>query len=449
MADKTQSVTLYHGTASAYSGVPTQGYKDLLGSGYPSMSGDPDVAEFFASGKRTSRVYSLDVPKSQILDLTKETEELSEQGKWDEISKLIKKAAASGKYQAVAHYDITFGTDDPEYRFVGKVPQESWHVRPSADAQERYAHVDAILKRFNAGEKITDKERRQTLRTLKEDAHADDIKKWEWVWKVLDEDGRGDQASAEDREAQRENYKELSQQIQALESKAPSGKADRGKQMDSKEPKPTAAKKTPTIKSKNKVWGFYGTYSRSDATKQYTVDQAWDAAVKAYISRDPIYTGAMARKYLDSSDGRHYAEAVIDDILDKGHSLDDAADHNVDWKKKKAPDKPVLYQGHKGPGVGMLKADAPNRRDGDKDTVVAERRPRASEKHPKSPIKLSDYGDLQDAIQNYKQTANVSKQKKTSAASAEKMMGYRPAKKKSHYTPKAGRGGSEMKASKK
>ena len=38
-------------------------------------------------------------------------------------------------------------------------------------------------------------------------------------------------------------------------------------------------------------------------------------------------------------------------------------------------DVPMLYQGHKGPGVGVLKTDAPHRRDGDKDTVVAERRP--------------------------------------------------------------------------
>ena len=277
---------------------------------------------------------------------------------------------------------------------------------------------------------------------------------------------------------------------------------------DSKEPKPTAAKKTTTIKSKNKKWGFYGTYSRSDATKQYTVDQAWDAAVKAYINSGPDYTGAMARKYLDSSDGRHHADAVIDDIMIKGHSLDDAVNHKLKatdkpadavvhakdgyislngkmfgrtkkslaskgdptpWTvevyrgtervyvkgktKKEAVDEalkqwgnvPMLYQGHKGPGVGVLKTDAPHRRDGDKDTVVAERRPRKSEKHPKSPIKLSDYGELKDAIQDYKQTISVPKGRKPSA---EKQMGYKPAKKKLHSTAKAGRGG-DLQASKK
>ena len=126
----------------------------------------------------------------------------------------------------------------------------------------------------------------------------------------------------------------------------------------------------------------------------------------------------------------------------KGRTREEAVNEALkQWR-----DVPVLYQGHKGPGVGILKTDAPDRRDGDKDTVVAERRPRVSEKHPKSPIKLSDYGGLQDAIQDYKQTISVPKAKKLSA---EKLMGYRSAKKKSHYTPRAGRGGSEMKAAKK
>ena len=105
----------------------------------------------------------------------------------------------------------------------------------------------------------------------------------------------------------------------------------------------------------------------------------------------------------------------------------------------KEPEKvPVLYQGHKGPGVGVLKTDAPHRRDGDKDTVVAERRPRKSEKHPKSPIKLSDYGELKDAIQDYKQTISVPKGKKPSA---EKQMGYRSAIKQKVATLRRGRGG--------
>ena len=308
MANKTQAVTLYHGTARAYSGVPTQGGKDLLGSGYPSMSGNPEVAESFAGGSRTSRVYSLDVPKSQILDLTKESGRLSEQGKWEEMSKLIQKAAASGKYQAVAHYDITYGTDDPEYRFVGKVPKESWQVRPSADAQEHYAPIDAILKRFNAGEKITDKERRQTLRSLKEDAQGADIKIWEKTWAFLDKEGRGDEVSAEDREAQRENYKKLTQQIQALKSKSPPGKAKAGEKADGDKQMPTHDKAaevrktlsdTITAFEANKV--FAGKAAGADAKKnrklQNNVIAAYKASLKAVDDGD--YT--KAKEHADAA----------------------------------------------------------------------------------------------------------------------------------------------------
>ena len=45
-----------------------------------------------------------------------------------------------------------------------------------------------------------------------------------------------------------------------------------------------------------------------------------------------------------------------------------------------------FYQGHKGPGIGYLKPDLPERRDGDGDTVVAERRPRKSDEFKRSPL---------------------------------------------------------------
>ena len=45
-----------------------------------------------------------------------------------------------------------------------------------------------------------------------------------------------------------------------------------------------------------------------------------------------------------------------------------------------------LYQGHKGPGIGFLKPDLPERRDGDGDTVVAERRPRKADEYETSPL---------------------------------------------------------------
>ena len=46
----------------------------------------------------------------------------------------------------------------------------------------------------------------------------------------------------------------------------------------------------------------------------------------------------------------------------------------------------TLYQGHKGPGIGHLKPDMPERRDGDSDTVVVERKPRKSDDFEPSPL---------------------------------------------------------------
>ena len=51
----------------------------------------------------------------------------------------------------------------------------------------------------------------------------------------------------------------------------------------------------------------------------------------------------------------------------------------------------MLYQGHRGPGIGHLKEDMPERRDGDKDTVVAERRPRKSDDYTPSPTPVPQH----------------------------------------------------------
>ena len=56
---------------------------------------------------------------------------------------------------------------------------------------------------------------------------------------------------------------------------------------------------------------------------------------------------------------------------------------------RRMPLKDSLYQGHKGPGIGHLKTDRPDRRDGDGDTVVAERRPRKGERYEKSPLRMA------------------------------------------------------------
>lgn len=44
-----------------------------------------------------------------------------------------------------------------------------------------------------------------------------------------------------------------------------------------------------------------------------------------------------------------------------------------------------IYKGHKGPGIGNLKTDKPDLRDGDSDTVVGERRPRKSDEYKTAP----------------------------------------------------------------
>ena len=49
-----------------------------------------------------------------------------------------------------------------------------------------------------------------------------------------------------------------------------------------------------------------------------------------------------------------------------------------------------LYQGHRGPGIGFLADSMPERRDGDKDTVIAERRPRKADTIRPSPAPVPE-----------------------------------------------------------
>ena len=50
----------------------------------------------------------------------------------------------------------------------------------------------------------------------------------------------------------------------------------------------------------------------------------------------------------------------------------------------------TLFQGHKGPGIGYLQTARPDRRDGDSDTVVQERRPRKSDQYKSSPLPIPE-----------------------------------------------------------
>ena len=74
-----------------------------------------------------------------------------------------------------------------------------------------------------------------------------------------------------------------------------------------------------------------------------------------------------------------------------------------------------LYQGHKGPGIGYLQGVLPERRDGDGDTVVAERRPRKADEYELSPEAVpprltDDYKKLGKALSS---RAAANKRRKT------------------------------------
>ena len=106
--------TLYHGTPQFYFGPPTRGSKDVLGTKFLSMTTNPHTAEFFAGSNRDSRVFSMEVPREAVLDLRRESEDLSKRGQ-QRLAALMQKAAKSGQYEAVAINDITGGTDEMEF----------------------------------------------------------------------------------------------------------------------------------------------------------------------------------------------------------------------------------------------------------------------------------------------------------------------------------------------
>lgn len=171
--DEPRTITLYHGTPRFYYGPPDKGYKDLLGTGFLSMTGDPSLAELFAGGMRDARIYSVDIPVDAILDLRIQSEALGKADRWDELATMIQDAAASGRYQAVAIFDITMGTDMPEFRLVQKLPPGDWRVEPSEAHNSKYRETDDIITRFNAGEVVSKEESDKVQRILQADGRHD------------------------------------------------------------------------------------------------------------------------------------------------------------------------------------------------------------------------------------------------------------------------------------
>ena len=187
-----RSVALYHGTSRFYEGNPSRGGKDVLRTGFPSMTADPGMAEMFTSGNRDSRVYSTRVPHEEILDLRKESEELGKRKEWDRLTGLIQEAAKSGKYKAVAINDITMGSDDPEYRLVGTVPPEKWEVKPTEESVDYLGGVGDSIRDFNAGKKVNKGRRNRTANTVV-DNMIEDAEMVDLMRELSEEEGRGDE----------------------------------------------------------------------------------------------------------------------------------------------------------------------------------------------------------------------------------------------------------------
>ena len=168
------NMVLYHGTPSFYEGPPTRGGKDVLKTGYPSMSGNPEAAESFAGGSRDSRIYSVEIPKERILDFTKDSQRWSKAGALGPIKKKIQDAGKKGKYDAIAIHDVTFGSDEPEYRLLRAPDPGDWHVGPTTEHVENFAETDDTIRRFRAGEPITTRERAKARGTLRRDANYEE-----------------------------------------------------------------------------------------------------------------------------------------------------------------------------------------------------------------------------------------------------------------------------------
>ena len=184
------------------------------------MTADPEMADFFAGGSRDSRIYSTHIPREEILDLRKESEELGEQKDWSRLTNLIKEAGESGKYKAVAIHDISTGGDNPEFRLVRAVPPEKWNVKPTEESAEDYGNVGDSIARFNAGEKISKGDRNraanQAIDNMIEDAEMVDLMR-----ELSEEEGREDEFPETEALAARV-YRDQAQ-IRALQANRPPG----------------------------------------------------------------------------------------------------------------------------------------------------------------------------------------------------------------------------------
>lgn len=73
---------------------------------------------------------------------------------------------------------------------------------------------------------------------------------------------------------------------------------------------------TKTLDTRNPDWGFFGTVSR-DETNGQCADAAWNPAFAA-IAAETGCAETGVRDFLDSRQGRHFADTVLDGWLTAG-----------------------------------------------------------------------------------------------------------------------------------
>ena len=162
----TSAITLYHGTGRLFEGFPSRGGKDVLQTGYPSFTHDEGLAEFFAGSNKDARVYSVEVPVDKILDLREE----SKKGKWKELGEKIRAAGRSNEYDAVAIHDIINGDKDgAEFRLIKTPAKSKWQVTRTAESIETYRKFDETVRKIQAGEATTKRERDHAAKMLNDD----------------------------------------------------------------------------------------------------------------------------------------------------------------------------------------------------------------------------------------------------------------------------------------
>ena len=176
-------ITLHHGTGKIFDGPPTQGGKDVLRTGLLSMTANRDIADEFAGGGRDGRIYSLQVPREAVLDLRNRSAK--------QLPKLLEEAKRDGRYSVAAIDDITFGSDEPEFRLLRPPAPSAWRVERSDESVENYAAYDDVVRRLKSGEPVSQKERDEARELLKEDLEVN-----KEILEIMEEEQGGDPAAA-------------------------------------------------------------------------------------------------------------------------------------------------------------------------------------------------------------------------------------------------------------